>query len=51
MALGAVQNDGVLLRNGGFKNIVAQIGDGWAFALEHVIAHVRHGWARWNRAL
>jgi hypothetical protein len=47
--LGTIQDDGGLFWNGGFKNIVAEIGDGRALAFQNIIAHIRQSGTRGDR--
>ena len=51
LALGTIQNDRILLRDRRLENIIAEIGNRWALALQNIIAHVRYRRARWDRRL
>ena len=51
LALRTVQNDRILLGDRRLENIITEIRNGWALALQNIIAHVRYRRARWDRRL
>jgi len=51
VALRAVQNDRLRLRNRGLENIVTEIGDGRHLGLQNIVAQIGHFRARRHRAL
>jgi hypothetical protein len=51
ITLGAIEENGLRLGNGGLEDIVAQIGNRRYFALQDVVAQIRTGGARWHRRL